>query len=366
MRARTRTLPVVSALLALVITVLIAGAVLALGGYDPLVALSAFWRGAFGSPGTFISVTLVRATPLLLTGLAVAVAFRAGVWNIGAEGQLYAGAVAAAAVGLAGSGLPAVILLPAVLVASALGGALWASVAALMKVRLGVGEVITTLLLNYIAIDLASWLVHGPMQEARGVFPQTDTLPLAAQLPDLAAGTRLHWGFPLALLLAFLLWLLLRTTRLGFGIRAVGGSPVAAQISGRFSVERIVIVVFLLSGALAGVAGGVEVSGVTGFLSEGLSPGHGYTAIAVALLAGLHPVGVLVTAILFGALGAGAANMQREAGVPAAWASGVEALVILSVLAVDRGLRHLGRQGGAVRGDESAAEAVVSMEAPGV
>lgn len=332
--------PALSAVLALGLTLALAGLALAVGGHDPFVAFGALFEGAAGSPRTFVSITLVRATPLMLTGLAVALAFRAGVWNIGAEGQLYAGAVAAAAVGLVGGGLPAWLLAPAVLVASLAAGALWALIPALMKVRLGVGEVITTLLLNFVAIDLSAWLVHGPLQESRGVFPQTDPVVEAARLPHLG-GSRLHAGFVVALVLGLVLWWLLRSTRFGFAVRAVGASREAAEVSGRFPTGRIVVVVFLLSGALAGLAGGAEVAGVTYALYENLSPGHGYTAIAVALLAGLHPVGVLLTGIFFGALEGGAGAMQRSAGVPAAWVSGIEALVILSVLAVDRGVRRL-------------------------
>ncbi|TFG87373.1 MAG: ABC transporter permease [Gemmatimonadales bacterium] len=279
---------------------------------------------------------MVRSVPLILTGLAVALAFRAGVWNIGAEGQLYAGAVAAAYVGLAGGDLPSAILLPAVLGAAVLAGALWALIPALMKLHLGGGEVITTILMNFVGIYLAAWVVHGPLQESRGVFPQTDQVAEAARLPVLIPGTRLHAGFLLALALAGFLWLVLRWTRLGFELRAVGASPRGARIAGRIDVDRVVLLGFLGSGAIAGLAGGVEIAGVTFALYEGLSPGWGYTAIAVALLAGLHPGAVLLTGLLFGALEAGAGAMQREAGVPSVWVGVVQALAILSVLAVDQ------------------------------
>ena len=335
----TRVLPLLSALGALVLTLVVAAGALALGGHEPMAAFGALIGGAFGSWDVFLSITLVRTVPLLLTGLAVALAFRAGVWNIGAEGQLYAGAVAAAAVGLAGGGLPAVLLVPLVLAASCGAGLLWAAVPALMRVRLGVGEVITTLLMNFVGIHLAAWMVHGPLQESRGVFPQTDPIAEAARLPVLFEGTRLHAGLLLALLLAFGLWVLLRSTRVGFSIRTVGASPEAARTAARTDVSRIVLGVFLASGALAGLAGGVEVSGVTFALYENLSPGHGYTAIAVALLAGLHPLGVVATAVFFGALEGGAGAMQRQVGVPAAWVGGIEALAILTVLAVDRAVR---------------------------
>ncbi|MBT8335877.1 MAG: ABC transporter permease [Gemmatimonadetes bacterium] len=335
-----RWLPAASALLALALTLALAAVALALGGYPPIEAFGALVRGALGSPSAILSITLVRTVPLLLTGLAVALAFRAGVWNIGAEGQFYAGAVAAVWMGLQVGGWPVWIAVPSVLLAAAVAGAAWAAIPALMKLRLGVGEVITTLLLNFVAIDLSAWLVHGPLQEPRGVFPQSESIAEVAQLPLLIPGTRLHVGFALALVLAVVLAFVMRSTRAGFFVRAVGASPDAARVAGRVRVARVVGAAFLVSGALAGLAGGVEVAGVTYALYEDLSPGHGYTAIAVALLAGLHPIGVVGTAFLFGVLEGGASSMQRIAGVPAAWVNGIQALVILSVLVVDRVVRH--------------------------
>ena len=321
---------------AVLVTILVAGVALLLGGFDPGQAAGAMVRGTVGSPSVLMSVTLVRAVPLILTGLAVAVAFRAGVWNIGAEGQLYAGAMAGVWVGLNGGALPAVLVLPAVLMASCLAGAVWALVPALMRTRLGVGEVITTILMNFVAIHLASYLVRGPLQESRGVFPQTDAMVESARLGVMVPGTRLHWGFALAVLVALGASLFLSRTRSGFRLRAVGASASAARVAGGIDADRVWTGAFLSSGAVAGLAGGVEVAGVTYALYEGLSPGWGYTAIAVALLAGLSPLAVLATGALFGALEGGASAMQRAAGVPSAWVSFVQALVILSVLALDR------------------------------
>lgn len=340
----SRWLPVVSALAALGLTLATAALALALGGYPPVEAFGALIDGALGTPSAVFSITLVRTVPLLLTGLAVALAFRAGVWNIGAEGQLYAGAVAAVWVGLHMEGWPAFAAMSAPLLAAGVAGAAWAALPAWMKLRLGVGEVITTLLMNFVAIELSAWLVHGPLQEPRGVFPQTESIAEVARLPLLVPGSRLHVGFALALVLAGLMWWALRATRAGFLVRAVGASPDAARVSGRIPVGRVVAVAFLVSGALAGLAGGVQVTGVTFALYENLSPGHGYTAIAVALLAGLHPIGVVGTAILFGILEGGASAMQRTAGVPAAWVEGIQALVILSVLIVDRVIRRVARE----------------------
>jgi simple sugar transport system permease protein len=233
------------------------------------------------------------------------------------------------------------VLVPAALLASAAAGAAWALIPTLMRLRLGVGEVITTILMNFVGVHLAAYMVHGPLQEPRGVFPQTDQIAEAARLPALVPGTRLHVGFALAVALAVGLSLLLRRTRVGFRIRAVGASSEAAAISGRIDARRVVLVSFLASGALAGLAGGIEVAGLTYALYEGLSPGWGYTAIAVALLAGLDPLAVLGTGVLFGALEGGAGAMQRDAGIPAVWVIAVEALIILAVLAMDQ-LRRRG------------------------
>ena len=338
--------PLGVAALALVVTTLVGGLLLWAGGLDPWAAASAMVRGSVGSWDTFVSITLVRSVPLILTGLAVAWAFQAGVWNIGAEGQLYAGAIAAVWVGLTWGGLPGWVLVPAVLIAAGLAGAAWAMVPTLMRIRLGVGEVITTILMNFVGIYLASWMVHGPLQESTGVFPQTDRISEAARLPSLIPGTRLHLGFAVAITIGLGLAVVMRRSLFGFQLRAVGASPRAARISGRIDAKKVLLVSFLGSGAIAGLAGGVEISGLTFALYEGLSPGWGYTAIAVALLAGLNPAGVILTGVLFGALQAGAGEMQREAGVPLAWVNVVEALVILAVLGLDRVRRTGLRKGG--------------------
>ena len=340
MRSRALT-PALTAATALVATLAVAAALLALGGYSPGVAFAALFRGAFGSWDRFVSFTLVRATPLLLTGLAVAFAFRARVWNIGAEGQLHAGALAAVAVAVVLPGTPGLILIPATLLAAAAAGALWASVPAAMKTGMGVGEVITTLLMNFVALFTAQFLVQGPLRESRGVFNQTDEIPAAAHLPELIPGTRLHIGFLIGVVIAVALWLYLTRTPGGFRLRAVGASPRAAEVSGRFRARPVVWLAFLTSGAIAGLAGGVQIAGITHRMYENLSPGWGYTAIAVALLARLNPLAVVVTAIVFGALSAGGGAMQRDAGVPEVWVRGIEALVILAVLTVDRSWQAL-------------------------
>ena len=313
--------------------------VLALGGYDAGRALGALWRGSFGGGYAIGSATLVRATPLVLTGLAVAFAFRAGVWNIGAEGQLLVGAATGTALALllpAALAAPGALVVPAVLLAGGVAGAMWAGIAALLRRRFRVPEVISTIMLNFVAVSLVGWLVRGPLQEPLGIYPQSGTITESARLPVLLAGSRLHAGALLALAAAVLLAWLLRATAAGFRVRAAGANPNAARIAGGIDVARTTTLVFLASGALAGLAGATEVSGVTWALYENLSPGYGFTAIAVALLARLDPLLVVASGILFGALEAGGAAMQRDAGVPSVVVEIVEALLILGVLALGR------------------------------
>jgi general nucleoside transport system permease protein len=317
------------AAVALGLGVLAAG--LQLSGYDAWAALGALWSGAFGSWDAFTSTTLVRAVPLILIGLGIAVAFRAGSLNIGAEGQFYAGAIAATWVGLRVADQPAPIAITALLIGAALAGAAWVAVPVWLKVRFGVIEVISTLLLNFVALSLVSWMVLGPLQEHGHIYPQSDPIAETARLP-LLPGSRLHAGFAIAMAGSLILWFVFSRTLWGFHLRAVGLGPRAAEVSGRIDSQHISAVALLLSGAIAGLAGGVEVSGVSYALFQNLSPGYGFTAIAVALLAGLHPLGVVVAGILFGALEAGAGAMQRDAGVPAVAVYVVQAVVIIVAL----------------------------------
>ncbi len=305
-------------------------------GFDAVAALEALWFGSIGSWNALTSATLVRATPLILAGLAVALAFKAGVWNIGAEGQLIAGATAAAAIGLSGVHALGVVVLPLALVGGALAGAGWAGIAAFLRRRFLVPEVIGTIMLNFIALHLAGYLVRGPLQEPTRIYPQSDMLAHVARLPRLFDAGRVHAGLLLALLAAVALYWAVRHTAWGFRVRAAGAGPRAAFSAGLIDVDRTTFSAFLLSGLLAGLAGASEVTGVTFALYENISPGYGYIAIAVALLARLHPLAVIATGVLFGALEAGAIAMQREAGVPASVVSAVEATLILGLLAVER------------------------------
>jgi simple sugar transport system permease protein len=300
-------------------------------GHDPVVAMSAMFRGAFGSWYAFTSGTLLRAVPLALIAIGFAVALRSGALNIGGEGQFYAGAIAATWIGLKLGDWPAAAAIPVVLATSTLAGAAWVAVPAWLRLRFGVLEVISTLLLNFIAEILVSLMVQGPLQESTHIYPQSDQLPVPARLPVLP-GTRLHAGVIIAIVMGAAAWYVFRKTALGFELKAVGSGPRAARISGGLRVSRLGALALLASGASAGLAGGVEVSGVSYALYPNLSPGYGFTAIAVALLARLSPAGILVSAVLFGALEAGAAAMQRDAGVPAVAVYVAEAVTILSVL----------------------------------
>lgn len=307
---------------------------LGVSGYDAGTALSALWGGAFGSTDAVLSALLPRAIPLILVGLAVGLGFRAGAFNIGAEGQFYAGALAATWVGLALASWPRVLAVPSVLVAAIVAGFLWVTVPVILRIRFGVLEVISTLLLNFVAEALVSWMVQGPLQESKHIYPQSDPLPMAARLPQLP-GTRLHLGLSVALVLAAGLWVFGRRALAGFQLRATGSNPIAARLLGGVDTRLMFAAALLGSGAIAGLAGGVEVSGTTYALFQNLSPGYGFTGIAVALLARLHPLATIFTGLLFAALEAGASAMQREAGVPAVAVYMVEAAVIIVVLLAD-------------------------------
>ncbi len=307
---------------------ILAGFFLLLLGADPAAALRALARGAFGD-AVALENTLIRTGPLVLVGLGMALAFRCGVWNIGGEGQLYAGALAAtaAAVGT-GFALPASVALPLILLSGLAAGAAWGAVAGVLKVSRGVSEVLSTLMLNFIAILAVAWAVGGPLQETAATYPQSGAFPAAARLPLMPGTHRLHAGLACALLLPPLLWLFLFRSAAGLRLRAVGLAPRVARYAG-ISPGRETLRVLVLSGSLAGLAGAIEVAGVTGRLFQNLSPGYGFTAIAVALLARLHPLGVLPAALFFAALASGSGAMQRSAGVPSVTVQVIEAGVIL-------------------------------------
>jgi ABC-type uncharacterized transport system permease subunit len=292
-------------------------------------------EGGFGSRFA-LTETLTRATPLVLTGLAAALAFRARLYNIGAEGQLYLGALAAVAVGglHGGEGFaaPAWLLLPAMFLAAAAAGALLLIGPALAKSRLGVDEVVTTLLLNFIVLLFVSAMLDGPMKDPGALgWPQSVAIAETLQLDKLVERSRVHTGLLLTLAAALALWALLRATTLGFEVRAVGANARAAAFAG-MPVGAVTVKVALLSGALAGLAGAVEVAGRAGYVTLDMSPGVGYSGIVIAMLAGLHPLGVVAAAVFVAGMLVGADSMSRAVNVPTYIADVIVALALISML----------------------------------
>ncbi len=292
-------------------------------------------QGGFGSVFA-LSETLTRAIPLMLTGLAATVAFKARLFNIGAEGQLYVGALAAIAVGGlhggTGFALPPALLFVLMMLAAALAGALLLLGPALMKAKLGVDEVVTTLLLNFIVLLLVSLMLDGPMKDPTAMgWPQSVALMSELELSKLIPQTRVHSGLLWGLALSVGLWALMKYTVLGFDIRAVGANARAAAFAG-VSVTRTVVMVAMLSGALAGLAGAIEVAGRTSYLTLDMSPGYGYSGIVIAMLAALHPLGVVAASVFVAGVLVGADSMSRAIGVPTYIADVIVAASLISVL----------------------------------
>jgi ABC-type uncharacterized transport system permease subunit len=293
------------------------------------------FKGGFGSVFA-LSETLTRAIPLILTGLAATVAFKARLFNIGAEGQLYAGALAAVAVGglHGGTGfdLPLWLLFVLMMLAAAIAGALLLLGPALLKARLGVDEVVTTLLLNFIMLLFVSLMLDGPMKDPTAMgWPQSVALVGDLELSKLVAQTRIHTGLLWAITLAVALWALMKYTVPGFDIRATGANARAAAFAG-VPVTRTVVLVALLSGGLAGLAGAIEVAGRTSYVTLDMSPGYGYTGIVIAMLAALNPLGVLAAATFVAGVLVGADSMSRAVGVPTYIADVIVAASLISVL----------------------------------
>jgi general nucleoside transport system permease protein len=301
--------------LALALTVLVGSLLALLAGANPFATLGLIIQGAIGSRFALLE-TLNRATPLIFTGLAVAVAFRARLWNIGAEAQLYAGAIVTVLLGTGALPLPSLLLIPVIAVAAMVAGALVLLGPVLLKTRAGVDEVVTTLLFNFIMLLFVSMLLEGPMKDPMGMgWPKSAALDKAARLPRIVTGLRLHWGFGLAIAAAVAVWVVQTRTTLGYEIRAVGQNARAARFAG-IPVNRVLVKTALLSGGLAALAGFSEVSGLKGNLTLDLSPGFGYTGIIVAMLALLNPLGVIPAAIFVAGVFVGADSMSRAAGVP--------------------------------------------------
>lgn len=340
----SRTANILVPVLSIVLALAAGGVLLLLAGVNPIETYKAMVQGAFGSPYA-ISETLVRATPLMLTGLAVSIAFRMLFWNIGAEGQLAMGAFAASGVALflprAMPDISPWVLLPLMMLAGFVGGALWGLIPAALKAFLSVNEIITSLMLNYVAILWIQYLYYGPWKDPLGFgFPGTAPFVEAAWLPrlkDLAwlpqvfNTGRLHTGLGLAIVAAILVWLLLDRTRWGYEIKIIGENPRAARYAG-ISIVRNILLVMIISGGLAGLAGFVQVAGISHRLQQGIVVGDGYTAIIIAWLAQLNPFGVLIVAVLMAGLFVGGDQIQITMGLPAAVALVLQGLILFFVL----------------------------------
>ena len=317
-------------LIAIVLSFGIGAVIVLVTGNNPVAAYVALFNGALGDP-TALGRTLLNATPLVFTGLAVAVAFRAGLFNIGGEGQLYIGAVTAAWLGVS-LGFLGVVSIPVVLAACVITGFLWGSVPGVLKAYFGAHEVITTIMLNFVAINFAYYLAQNPLRQD-GPIPGTETIDLAARIPAISVALgRANFGFFIALVAAVAVYLLLWRTRRGFEIRAVGLSPGAANYAGmRLGLNTILALA--LGGALAGLGGGVEVLGVYGNMDVPFVANLGFNGIGVALLGRNHPVGVVLGALLFGGLYSGAQEMQFATEVPLQLATVLLAIILLLVTA---------------------------------
>ena len=320
-------LPTISAILAL----LLAAIPLSFTGAPIVESFFQLFKGVFGSKFA-LSEMLTRATPLIFTGLAATLAFRARIWNIGAEGQLYLGALAAVAVGAGALDLPSYLLVPTIIVAGGCAGAAGMVIPAALKTKFGADEVVTTLLLNFIILIFVQYMLEGPIQDPMGLgWPQSSPILEQGMLPQLMERMRLHSGILIALLCAVIAQFMLVKSVWGFKLRAVGENSSAAQHSG-ISVRRTILSVAIVSGALAGMAGVSEVAGLKGYLTSDLSPGFGYTGIVVAMLAGLSPVGVVISAMFIASVFVGADSMSRAMGVSSYLADLVVSMALLCVL----------------------------------
>jgi simple sugar transport system permease protein len=338
-----------------VFTGLVIGAIaIAASGENVFTAYGALFTGSFGSLGQIIeglrvyfstgesrellrgiypfTESLVATTPYIFAALSVALGFRCGLFNIGAEGQVLMGALCSAFVGYSITGLPAFIHLPLAILGGALGGAVWGMIPGYLKARFGAHEVVNTIMMNWIAFKLSDWLLNGPMK-ASGFRPVTPNIEKSAELPRFFADPlRLNWGFVLALVVAWLVYWFLFKTTWGFEVRSVGANPNAAKYAG-MNVTRNFVMVMSLAGALAGLAGASQVLGVDHWVGQGFSAGYGFDSIALALLGKSHPFGVVLAALLFGFLRSGATRMQSMAGIPIDIISIIQGLVVIFIAA---------------------------------
>ena len=316
---------------AIVLAFLVGAIVILLNKQNPLMAYWALLEGAFGKPYRLAN-TFQRAVPLTLTGLSVAVAFRAGVWNIGSEGQLYLGAFAAAWAGFTFQGLPGMIFIPVIFLFGALGGGLGGFVPGVLKARYGMDEVITTIMLNSVFMLFTSYLVNYPFKTAQGQMGATDKIADVARLSRLVKLSKFNTGAFFSIMMLGLMFYLMQKSRVGYEWKMLGDNPLFARYIG-ISPVRHIVAVMILSGALAGMAGALEVLGVHYRFIEHISPGYGYDGILIAMIAMYHPLGVVLVAIIFGALKVGALPMEQFSNVPSELIDVLQSIIILFVAA---------------------------------
>jgi general nucleoside transport system permease protein len=321
----------VRAFIALGLTFSLTAALIGFSGKNPITAYEAMFRGAFGSFDR-AAYAINKATPYIISGIGIALCFRAGIINIGAEGQIALGGLAATWVALAWPKASPLVGIPLAFGAGMIAGALWSGIAAVIHVGRGVNEVLATLLLNFVALLLVGEVLHGDMGEPGAGFPQSPLFEPNYWLSTMIAGAQLHWGVVMGPLIATGGYVLLRYTTLGFAVRVLGASRSAASYAG-FSVPQLTIKLMLMAGGLAGLAGVIEVLGIHYRLIEGFSSGFGFNAVVVALLGALHPLAIIPAGLFFGFLEAGALSMQREVGVPSSLVAVIQGLTMLFVLA---------------------------------
>jgi len=334
---------VIIVLASLLIALLLGAFLFLIAGANPFeaygVMLTQPLDGLFG-----ITEMLVRAAPLMLVGLGIAIAFRSGILNIGGEGQIMLGVIFGTAVGLALPEMPKIVLVPVIFLSAFIGGGIWAGIAGWMRAYLNVNEILSTVMLNYIAIQVYLYLLRGPLIDPKEVsygtgVPQSAPLPEAAWLTRFIRGFRLHSGLVIAIVLAVIVFLFLWKTTVGYRMRAVGAEPKAATYSG-MNVKRNLVLAMVLSGGFAGMAGAVEVLGVHHRALESISAGYGFSGIVVALFGGLHPLGIIPASAVFGLLIVGSDMMQRAVEVPASIILAIQGLIILAIVSSNIFLRN--------------------------
>ena len=342
-RLEPRTAPsalmgVLSPVLAFAVTMLVAGAIFAALGKDPLAGLQVFVLEPFHGLRALTELGL-KSTPLILCALGLSLCYRSNVWNIGAEGQFLMGAIAGGGLALwvttAGLGIPRLLFFPLLILAGALGGAAWAAIVALLRDRFNANEILVSLMLVYVANLLLSWLVFGPWKDPNGFnFPQTVGFAACTEVPRLIRGMRLGWGFPVALLAALAMWLFMFRTYRGMQLQVGGPAPMAARYAG-FSSRAAVWTTLLLSGGLSGVAGAFEAAGPMGQLTPHVSTGYGFTAIIVAFVGRLHPLGTILASVVLSTFLIGGELAQSRVGLPSALTGIFQGVLLLALLASD-------------------------------